>query len=107
MWCAEVFVPVHATHALCHVLREGHEVKQCKQAMIPVNYLCQYQELKDSGENCAVSKKCGVETVDGIVVEQQATYVMTMLSQKHGKLLEVYDDLSLDHILNHTHLFIS
>jgi hypothetical protein len=55
-WCEDVFVPVHATRALFHVLwlREGG-IKPCKAA-IPANYLAQYQALRDKGESRSDSK---------------------------------------------------
>jgi hypothetical protein len=38
LWCSDVFVPVHATRALYHVIRfKGGGIKRCK-ASIPANY---------------------------------------------------------------------
>ncbi len=76
-----MFVPVHATRALFHVLRlRGGGIKPYKAA-IPVNYLAQYQALKDKGESQADSKKRSVEVVDGIVEAQQSASVATLLTR--------------------------
>ena len=82
LWCSNVFVPVHATRALCHVIRgKGGGIKPCK-ASIPANYLARYQALRDCGSSKAESKKRGVEVVDNIVEMQQNSSVEMLLSGK-------------------------
>jgi hypothetical protein len=83
LWCSDLFVPVHATRALYHVLRlKGGGIKPCK-ASIPANYLSRYQAMRDDGESQADSKKCGVEVVDDIVRMQQNLSVATLLAKQH------------------------
>jgi hypothetical protein len=49
LWCSDVFVPVHATHALYHVNQvKGGGIKPCKTS-IPANYLARYQAMRDGG----------------------------------------------------------
>jgi hypothetical protein len=80
-WCRDVFVPVHATRALFHVLRlRRGGIKPCKAA-IPDNYLAQYQALRDKGESRADSKKCSVEVTDAIVEALQSASVATLLAK--------------------------
>ena len=82
-----MFVPVHATCALFHVLRlrEGG-IKPCKAAIL-ANYLAQYQELRDKGESRADSKKRSVEVVDDIVVGHLESYRTHVLSYSTYVLL--------------------
>jgi hypothetical protein len=76
-----VFVLVHTTCALFHVLRlRGGGIKPCKVA-IPANYLAQYQALTDKGESRANSKKHSGEVVDAIVDTQQSASVATLLAK--------------------------
>ena len=59
LWCSDVFVPVHATRALYHVIWvKGGGFKPCK-ASIPANYLAQYQAMRDDGSSNADSKEKG------------------------------------------------
>jgi hypothetical protein len=52
-----VFVPVHATRALNHVIRfKGGGIKPCK-AFISVNYSARYQAMRDDGSSKTDSKK--------------------------------------------------
>ena len=82
LWCSNVFVPVHATRALCHVIRgKGGGIKPCK-ASIPANYFARYQALRDCGSSKAESKKRGVEVVDNIVEMQQNSSVEMLLAGK-------------------------
>ena len=77
-----MFVPVHATRALCHVIRgKGGGIKPCK-ASIPANYFARYQALRDCGSSKAESKKRGVEVVDNIVEMQQNSSVEMLLAGK-------------------------
>jgi hypothetical protein len=82
LWCSDVFVPVHATRALYHVIRlKGRGIKPCK-ASIPANYLARYQAMRDDGSSKADSKKRGVEVVDHIVMMQKNSSVATLLEGK-------------------------
>jgi hypothetical protein len=77
-----VFVPVHATHALYHVIWfKGGGIKPCK-ASIPANYSARYQAMRDDGSSKSDSKKRGVEVVDDIVMMQQNSSVATLLAGK-------------------------
>jgi hypothetical protein len=68
LWCSDVFVPVHATRALYHVIRfKGGGIKPCK-ASITANYSARYQAMRDDGSSKSDSKKRGVEVVDDIVM---------------------------------------
>ena len=78
-----MFVPVHATRALYHVIRfKGGGIKPCK-ASIPANYSARYHAMRDYGSSKADSKKRGVEVVDNIVMMQQNSSVETLLAGKH------------------------
>ncbi len=77
-----MFVPVHATRALYHVIRcKGGGIKPCK-ASIPANYFARYQAIRDCGSSKAESKKWGVEVVDNIVEMQQNSSVEMLLAGK-------------------------
>ena len=81
-WCSDVFVPVHATRALYHVIRfKGGGIKPCK-ASIPANYSARNQAMRDDGSSKSDSKKRGVEVVDDIVMMQQNSSVVTLLAGK-------------------------
>jgi hypothetical protein len=82
LWCSDVFVPVHATRALYHVIRfKGGGIKPCK-ASIPAHYSARYQAMRDDGSSKSDSKKRGVEVVDDIVMMQQNASVATLLAGK-------------------------
>ncbi len=79
-----MFVPVHATRALYHVIRfKGGGIKPCK-ASIPANYSARYQAMamRDCGSSKAGSKKQDVEVVDNIVMMQQNSSVEMLLAGK-------------------------
>ena len=95
LWCSNVFVPVHATRALCHVIRgKGGGIKPCK-ASIPANYFARYQALRDCGSSKAESKKRGVEVVDNIVEMQQNSSVEMLLSGNANVVLYLQIQLNL------------
>jgi hypothetical protein len=87
LWCSDVFVPVHATRALNHVIRfKGGGIKPCK-ASIPANYLARYQAMRDDGSSKADYKKRGVEVVDHIVMMHSRIHLLQLYLQENADVV--------------------
>ena len=86
-WCSDVFVPVHATCALNHVIWfKGGGIKPCK-ASIPANYLARYQAMRDDGSSKADSKTRGVEVVDHIVMMHSRIHLLQLYLQENADVV--------------------
>jgi hypothetical protein len=102
--CGDEFVPIHATHALFHVLRlRGGGIKPCKAA-IPANFSAQYQALRDKGESQADCKKCSVRVVNDIVEAQQSASVATLLAKRSVAISQPADAHQGGTVISFPHL---
>ena len=82
LWCGNLFVPVHATRALSHVLRlKKAGIKACSVS-IPANYLSRYEGMRYNAASLADSKKRGADFVDDIVQAQQTASVVALLAKR-------------------------
>jgi hypothetical protein len=87
VWCDQSFPHVHASRALAHLLRRKKcDIRVCK-AVIPPNYLLQYEALYHASTNSKEARKRHNKFVMDNVVTDQMSAVGTMLD--HWGLLHV------------------
>jgi hypothetical protein len=89
VWCDKSFTPVHAIRALAHLLkRKKCDIRVCK-AIIPPQYLVQYEALYDASTYAKEARKCHHEFVMDNVVNDQSSAVGTLLDHRGAMLPHV------------------
>ena len=93
-WCGKVFVPRHASRALCHVLKINKcDIAVCK-AVITARYLSRYKALYDSGQGRMESKKQVSESIEESVASLQGVAVGTLLKKRRVAVSDCSGPLS-------------